>query len=181
MASLVKLPQSKYFIAAFRDSEGRQHRRSTRETDRKRAQRVAEIYERVAQGKGTAQRVRQVFAEFYRDQYGEDLPLATVRVYLTRWLAARKPELARATYLRYEKTVEKFLSYLEGDADHQLEEITKARVTAFSDAQANKTSRSNANVDLKVLKVAFSRSPSGRHELTATSLKTPPRALRHSE
>ena len=155
MASLVKLPQSRYFIAAFRDSQGRQHRRSTRETDRKRAQRVAEVYERVAQGKGTAQRVRQVFAEFYRDQYGEDLPVATVRVYLARWLAARKPELARATYLRYEKTVEKFLRYLEDDADHQLEEITKARVAAFRDAQANKTSRSNANVDLKVLKVAF--------------------------
>ena len=155
MASLVKLPQSKYLIAAFRDSQGRQHRRSTRETDRKRAQRVALVYERVAQGKGSAQRVRQVFAEFYRDHYGEDLPLATVRVYLTRWLAARKPELARATYLRYEKTVEKFLHYLGDDADHQLEEITKADIAAFRDAQANKTSRSNANVDLKVLKVAF--------------------------
>jgi len=64
MASLVKLPQSKYFIAAFRDSQGRQHRRSTRETDRKRAESVDEVYERVAQGKGTAQRVQQVFAEF---------------------------------------------------------------------------------------------------------------------
>src|SRR6516162_7936668 len=173
MASLVKLPQSKYLVAAFRDSRGRQHRRSTRETDRKRAQRVADVYERVAKGKGNASRVRQTISEFFADHFHEDLPTASVRVYLTRWLAARKPELARATYLRYEKTVEKFLSYLEGDADHQLEEITKARVTAFSDAQANKTSRSNANVDLKVLKVAFSRSPSGRHALTATSLKTP--------
>ena len=155
MASLVKLPQSKYLVAAFRDSRGRQHRRSTRETDRKRAQRVAEIYERVAKGKGNASRVRQTISEFFADHFHEDLPTASVRVYFTRWLAARKPELARATYLRYEKTVERFLRHLGTGADHQLETVTRAHIAAFRDALAVRTSHANANIGLKVLEVAF--------------------------
>jgi integrase len=155
MASLVKLPQSKYLVAAFRDSRGRQHRRSTRETDRKRAQRVADVYERVAKGKGNASRVRQTISEFFADHFHEDLPTASVRVYFTRWLAARKPELARATYLRYEKTIQRFLRHLGTGADHQLETVTRAHVAAFRDALAVRTSHSNANIALKVLKVAF--------------------------
>lgn len=155
MASLVKYPRSKYWIAAFRDSRGRQHRRTTREMDRKRALAVADQYERVAKRKGNPQRVRATFAEFYKEQYGEDLPVATARAYLAKWLAARKTELARATYLRYKKTVEKFIAFLETDADCDLGEITKARIAAFRDAHAAKTSPANANIDLKVLKVAF--------------------------
>jgi integrase len=123
--------------------------------DRKRAQAVANQYERVAQRIGNPQRVRETFAEFYKDHYGEDLPVATVRVYSEKWLAARKPELACATYLRYEKAVEKFIKFLNGDADRDLGEITKARIAAFRDTHAAKTSPANANVDLKVLKVAF--------------------------
>jgi len=116
---------------------------------------VADQYERVAKRKGNPQRVRATFAEFYKEHYGEDLPAATVRAYLAKWLAARKPELARATYLRYEKTIEKFIAFLDPDADRDLGEITKARIAAFRDAHAAKTSPANANIDLKVLKVAF--------------------------
>jgi len=77
MASVIRYPRSKYWFAAFRDSRGRQHRRTTRETDKRRAQRVADQFERIAQRKGNPQRVRQIFAEFYREHYAEDLPAAT--------------------------------------------------------------------------------------------------------
>jgi integrase len=116
---------------------------------------VADQYERVAQRKGSPQRVRQIFAEFYHDHYGEELSVASARVYLERWLAARKPELARATYLRYGKTVEKFLKHLAGAAERSLEEITRAQIAAFRDEVAAKSSPANANIDLKVIKVAF--------------------------
>ena len=66
MASVVKQLNSRYWIAAFRDASGRQHRRTTREIDRKRAQAVAEQFARVAKRKGSPQRVRQIFTEFYR-------------------------------------------------------------------------------------------------------------------
>ncbi len=61
MATVVRQPSCKYWIAAFRDASGRQHRRTTREIDKKRAQAVAEQFERVAKRKGSPQRVRQIF------------------------------------------------------------------------------------------------------------------------
>lgn len=155
MASVIRYPRSKYWFAAFRDSRGRQHRRTTRETDKRRAQRVADQFERIAQRKGNPQRVRQIFAEFYREHYAEDLPAATTRRYLEKWLASRKSELAGTTYARYQKTVEKFIKFLATDADRDLSEITKSRIAGFRDAQADKTSQANANIDLKVIRVAF--------------------------
>jgi hypothetical protein len=64
MASLVKYQTSRYWVAAFIDSTGRQRRRTTRETDRKRAQTVADQFERVAKRQGSPQRVKQILAEF---------------------------------------------------------------------------------------------------------------------
>jgi hypothetical protein len=60
MATVIKYPTGRYWIAAFRDASGRQHRRTTREVDRKGAQPVAEQYERVAKRQGSPQRVRQI-------------------------------------------------------------------------------------------------------------------------
>jgi hypothetical protein len=73
LASVVK-QASKYWIAAFRDSSGRQHRRTTRETDKKRALEVAKKYERAAKAKGNPQQVRKILSEFLRDHFGEELP-----------------------------------------------------------------------------------------------------------
>ncbi|MGB7792070.1 MAG: hypothetical protein WBL39_12755, partial [Terrimicrobiaceae bacterium] len=78
MASIVRSRSSRYWIAAFRDASGKQHRRSTREVDKKRALAVAQQYERVAKRQGSPQRVRQVFSEFYREHYGQDIPFTTV-------------------------------------------------------------------------------------------------------
>jgi len=63
--------------------------------------------------------------------------------------------LAGTTYARYQKTVEKFIKFLATDADRDLSEITKSRIAGFRDAQADKTSQANANIDLKVIRVAF--------------------------
>ena len=95
MASVIRYPSGRYWIAAFRDSSGRQHRRTTRETDRKRAQTVADQYERAAKGKGHPQRVRQILSEFLRDHFagGEELPFSSVSDYSKAWLPheERKP------------------------------------------------------------------------------------------
>ena len=74
---------------------------------------------------------------------------------MEKWLASRKSELAGTTYARYQKTVEKFIKFLATDADRDLSEITKSRIAGFRDAQADKTSQANANIDLKVIRVAF--------------------------
>ena len=155
MASVVKQPSCKYWIAAFRDASGRQHRRTTREIDKKRALAVAEQYERVAQRKGNPQRVRQIFAEFFSDHYGEDLPFSSVAQYAKGWLATRKAETSPATHRRYGDAVTKFLAFLGTNAERGLEEITKTQILAFRDAQIARSATATANTDLKIIKMVF--------------------------
>ena len=155
MASLVKRSTSKFWAAAFRDAQGRQHRRTTGEIDRKRAQAVAEQFERVAQRKGNPQRVRQTFAEFFRDHYGQDVPFLSVRDFTKRWLAARKAETSPATFRRYDEVVRKFLAFLGAAADRGLDEINKTQILAFRDAQIASTAAATTNTALTIVKMVF--------------------------
>jgi integrase len=155
MASLVKRPTSKFWVAAFRDAQGRQHRRSTGEIDKKRAQAVAEKLELTAQRKGNPQRVRQIFAEFFRDHYGQDVPFLSVRDFTGRWLAARKAETSSATFRRYDEIVRKFLGFLGTAANRGLDEINKGQILAFRDAQIASTAAATTNTTLTIVKMVF--------------------------
>jgi integrase len=155
MASVIRYSSGRYWIAAFRDSSGRQHRRTTREVDRKRAQAVAEKFEMVAKRKGSPQRVRQIFSEFYRDQYGEDLPSSSVRAYAESWVAARKAETSPGTHRRYGDAIAKFLAFLGTAADRGLDEITKAQISGFRDARLASSAPATTNHCLKIVRMIF--------------------------
>jgi integrase len=155
MASVVKYPKSKYWIAAFRDASGKQYRRTTRETSRKRALAVAEQFERVVQRQANAARIRKTFSEFYREHYGEALPLATVRDYATQWLASRKAETSMVSHQLYATALDKFLAFLGPRADAALDEITRAQVAAFRDARLAVSAPATANGQLQVVKMLF--------------------------
>ena len=155
MASLIKRPTSKFWVAAFRDAQGRQYRRSTGEIDKKRALAVAEKLELVAQRKGNPQRVRQAFAEFFRDHYGQDVPVLSVADFTGRWLAARKAETSPATFRRYDEIIRKFLGFLGAAADRGLDEINKGQILAFRDAQIASTAATTTNTTLTIVKMVF--------------------------
>jgi hypothetical protein len=59
MASLTRKPRSKFWFACFRDAGGKQRRKSTQETNYKKAMKIAEQYEQVAQRKLTVRAVRE--------------------------------------------------------------------------------------------------------------------------
>src|SRR5271165_6221417 len=94
MASLVRKTGSKYWFAAYRDLHGRQHRKSTEQTDRKKALQISQHYEQLAQRKVKPHRVRETIAELCRQVYGEEVPTATVRQFVKDWLAVKEPEVA---------------------------------------------------------------------------------------
>ena len=71
MASLTRKPRSKYWFACFRDVNGKQRRRSTGQTDRKKALKVAEQFEQIGRRKLAPRTVRESLAELYREIYGE--------------------------------------------------------------------------------------------------------------
>jgi integrase len=155
MASVVKYRKSKYWVAAFRDASGKQHRRTTRETSRKRALAVAEQFERVAKRQASAARVRKTFSEFYQEHYGEALPRATVRTYAAQWLASRKTETSAPSHALYGVALDKFLAFLGLQADEGLDEVTRSQVAAFRDAQLAVSASATANSQLKVVKMLF--------------------------
>jgi integrase len=153
MASVVRSFKSRFWIAAFRDASGRQHRRSTREVDKKRALAVAQQFEKVAKRQGSPQRVRQVFSEFFREHYGQDVPFTTVANYSRQWLSARKAEISPSTHRRYNDTITKFLDFLGSHAQRGLDEITKTQVGQFRDSILAATSAATSNHALKIIKM----------------------------
>ena len=130
MAFVVRYKNSKFWVAGFRDGSGKQHRRTTRETDKKRALVLALTYEKVATRRGSPERIKKVIAELYRDHYGEDLPTVTMRDYSERWIAARKTEISPATHPRYRDAVGRFLAFLGARADRPWTRISKSEIMA---------------------------------------------------
>jgi integrase len=155
MATVIRQPGTQYWIAAFRDATGKQHRRSTGETQKTRALEVAKQFERAGKGKGSPHRVKATFADFYREHYGIELPFSNVRTYCQNWLSTRKAETRPATYSRYEKTIERLLETLGDSAEKDLNEVTKSHVTAFRDLCLKLYATRTANLYLKIIKMVF--------------------------
>ena len=124
--------------ACFRDLHGRQHRRSTGQTDRKKALEIARHFELVAQRRLKPQRVRETLSELYHQIYGESIPSATVRQYVADWLAVKEHEAARASMAAYRKSAEKFLAYLGAAGDVDIGEIRQTHILGFRNEMAKK-------------------------------------------
>src|SRR5215470_5287674 len=110
MASLIKRKDNKFWVACFRDHNKKQHRRSTREVNRKQAQFIADKYELAARGTLTPHKAREVFAELYRRFSGDTIPSSSVEAFARTWLETKLPEIAPKTQILYRATIEGFLT-----------------------------------------------------------------------
>ena len=153
MASLTRKPRSKYWFACFRDVNGKQRRRSTGQTDRKKALKVAEQFEQIGRRKLAPRTVRESLAELYREIYGETLPVATVRKFVADWLQTKEPEVSAGTLAFYKKSIAKFLEFLGTAADLDLASITRTTVLEFRNHVAKRSSPVTTNADLKAIKM----------------------------
>jgi len=154
MASLWKHPESKFFFACFTDRTGRRLKRSTKETNRAKAQRIAEAYEQAARKKQTARQVRTVITDLHKAITGEDVVSLTVREHSQNWLAEKKGT-APATRAFYRGSVNKFLSYLGERADVEIGDIDQTTIVAYRNHLINVVSVKSANHDLKTVKMLF--------------------------
>jgi hypothetical protein len=118
MASIIKKPNSRFWFAAFRDLNGKQRRKSTFETDRKKALKIAQQYEQVATRELPARSVRETISSLYREFYNKEIPVASVRQFTTNWLKAKESEVAPGTMDRYRESTKKLLEFLGDLADH---------------------------------------------------------------
>jgi len=161
MASLTRKPRSKYWFACFRDINGKQRRKSTGQTDRKKAMKIAQQLEQVGQRKLPSRTVRETLAELYRGIYGETLPVATLRQFIVDWLKTKEPETAQATMASYRKSTNKFLAFLVDLADLDLSAINRRIIVEFRNSLVSKNAPRIVNADLKCVKMVFSCSQAG--------------------
>lgn len=117
MASLWKRPKSKYLVACYTAADGRQLKRSTRETNKSKAQIIADAWEQAeslgSQGLLTSrEQIRIVLEQTYYRLTGEKSETLTVRQWLDRWLKNEHGAIAETTFKKYESLVADFFRFL---------------------------------------------------------------------
>jgi integrase len=155
MASVRQREGSKFWFACVTLPNGRRVQRSTKETDRKRAQRLADKWESVTRGRVTARQTQKVIAELYRDITGQRLDFPTVREYFDSWVARKKPETAPSTYVFYHAKAQCFLEWLGNRADQQIALITREDILAFRAAELERVAPRSVNHAIKFLRMVF--------------------------
>src|SRR6266480_2560171 len=168
MASITKdthqPPKTPYWIACFNgvgsDGRVRRFKKSTKATDKKLAQKLADEWEELAkagrQKRLTETQCRKVIAEMYERTIGEPLHFRTAREYLTEWVESKKNETEERAFLKYEQIVHEFLAHIGVKADRLLREITPADIRSFRDAKKRKgLAAPTVDHAIKILRMPF--------------------------
>jgi integrase len=127
-------------------------RRTTRETNRRKAQLIADEYEHLARGGVRQREFREIMAALYQKLYGVSVPVTTVRAYAERWLSNKKAEIGLDTWARYDQLIQRFLSFLGAAADEDIADLSKAQIVGFRDELVPKIRASTTNKLLITLK-----------------------------
>jgi integrase len=168
MASITKdahqPPKTPFWIACFNgvgsDGKVRRLKRSTKTTDRKLAQRLADEWEALEKLAGekrlTESQCRKVIAQMYERTVGEPLHFKTAREYLTEWVKSKKNETELRAWLKYNQIVTDFLAHIGVKADRLLREITPADIRCYRDALQRKgLAAPTVNHAVKILRMPF--------------------------
>lgn len=159
MAFLRKFPRSPYWSAGYTAPDGRRIQRSTKQSLRKKAQLVANEWEKAAKlasekRLGEAQ-ARRVLSDIYAAVSNEPLRTAVARDFLTQWAEKRKADTALRTYQAYRQVLRDFVTSLGERANVDISQLTKTDVAKYRDSVLERTSVANANKSLKYLRVAL--------------------------
>ena len=118
MACVWKLPaKSPFWFAQFTANDGRRVNRSTKQTDRKKAQAVADTWEKAARKARLCELTQaasiKILSELMETTTGEVLNVETIAGFLQGWITSRESlGRADATAKRYRSVVDGFLKHL---------------------------------------------------------------------
>src|SRR5262249_5927196 len=135
MASLRKRDESKFWFACLTLPNGRRVQRSTKEIDRKKAQRIADKWEAVTRAHVTARHTQRVIADLYRGITGNLIEFPTVREYFDKWVEDKRPETKHSTYVFYRAKARRFLDWLGPRADQQITLIERDDIKKYRDLE----------------------------------------------
>lgn len=126
--------------------DGQRVQRSTKETDRKKAQKMADTFEEATRAKQTARAAQRVIADIYQRVTGERLPSSKVQDYFEAWLARKQPETAENTFEFYRGKAAGFLAFLGEKAQGDIARLGAPEVLAFRKAEVERVSVSTVKV-----------------------------------
>jgi integrase len=160
MPSLWKRGKSPYWVCCYTSASGQRLKKSTKQTDRKKAWEVCLAIERAENhaknGTLTEQAAKKIIGEILERTTGEPLHDYKVRDWLGHWLEMKEQVRANKTTARYRQVIRDFIASLGNRADLGLSHITPKDVLAYRNSiiAANKTART-ANLSVKVVSGAF--------------------------
>ncbi len=155
MSCIWKSSKSRFWIAQFTDHTGRRRNRSTKTTDRRKAEKLAEHFEAAYARKRTATANPGSHRTAYTEVTGEQLVNKSLRSFCQSWLAAKRHEVAESTLNFYTNATDKFFTHLGALADADLAEITREHILDFRNHEAEKFAPKTVNHDLKAVKMLF--------------------------
>lgn len=161
MASLRRHPHSPYWSACFTLPDGTRTTRSTKTTDRREAQRIANQFEDAAKdggsGRLTELQARKVIADIFAIANKDALPSSTVKDYCESWLKRKELESNERTHERYSTAIAHFLEYAGSKSARDIAHLTVKEVTGLRDHLAKTLSPNSANYTVKVLRAMLNQ------------------------
>lgn len=159
MASLKRFPRSPYWYACYTGPDGRRRQCSTKETDRKKAQKIADQYEGVStvgrMGLLTERHARKVIGEIFQIANRQELPQETITGYFTRWLASKKNRMKHKSFVRYSQLMESFLKWIGPRGSFGLNHLSSVELARFRDYLVTEKSSGTVNTGLAVIQTAL--------------------------
>lgn len=162
MASLWKHPNSPFWTACFTDETGKQVKRSTKLSDRKKAMKAAEAFEDAAKMARSAELTRaaavKMLNELMERTHGDGLDTRSTRQHIADYQASLQARGTKeGTLKRYRPIFDGFLAHL-GDArsNARLASVSAQELESFRNAEL-KTGKTSGTADfaLKVLNGVF--------------------------
>jgi integrase len=162
MATLVKdvRNRSPFWICCYTASDGRRLKKSTKQTDRKKALEVCLALDRAEsmarQGTFTEARARELVGEVLQRTSGESLSYFTVEEWFRHWVETKKESKAGRTGERYQQIAVEFVDFLGGRAKLNIAAITPKDILGFRKTRtARGLAPSTVNLDVKIIGAAF--------------------------
>jgi integrase len=155
VASIRRKQASKYWFACFTQIDGRRVQRSTKETDRKKAQKLADSFEQVARLQMTAQQAQRIIAGIFQRVSGDSLPSISVRSYFESWLARKKSETTNSTHVFCNCKARRFLAWLGDRAERELVTVARRDILAFRESEEARVNPRTVNHGIKILRMIF--------------------------
>jgi len=158
MATIRTRGKKKICYALYRDSAGKLIERTCKTADKKKAQQMADDWERLARPTSqmaAADQMRKEITKLHLKYLGSEAPQMSVKAFCDHWFMLRKGEVGPDSKDLYELTIERFLAHLGDKANDDMFKITKTDIVTFRDEQVKVSSAPTANLKLKVLRMIF--------------------------